>query len=59
MYDTLLSGPDGSFSCQAEEWDKSEEGVQFLQVVVAGLGAQWMQKFFNNEETKDFMVINL
>ena len=59
MYDTLLSGPDGSFSCQGDEWDKTEEGVQFLQVAIAGMGAQWMQKFFNNEETKDFMVFNL
>jgi len=59
MYDTLLAGPEGSFSCQGDSWDGSNSGVHFMQVVIAGIGAQWMQRWFNKEEVKSFMVVNV
>jgi len=58
MYESLLSGSDGSFSCQGDSWNGTNEGVQFMQVVVAGLGAQWIQKYFIDEEVYDFKVVN-
>ena len=59
MYDTLLAGPEGSFSCQGDSWDGSNSGVHFMQVVIAGIGAQWIQRLFNEEEVKSFMVVNV
>lgn len=59
MYDTLLAGPDGSFSCQGDSWDGTNKGVQFMQIAIAGVGAQWVQRYFNGEEVKDFMVMNV
>ena len=59
MYDTLLAGPEGSFSCQGDSWDGSNSGVHFMQVVIAGIGAQWIQRWFNEEEVKSFMVVNV
>jgi len=59
MYDTLLAGKDGSFSCQGDSWDGTNKNVHFMQVVIAGIGAQWIQRFFNDEEVKDFMVVNV
>ena len=53
-YDTLLSGPDGSFSCQGDAWDGSNEAVHFMQVAVAGIGAEWIQRWFNDEEVNGF-----
>jgi len=58
MYDMLLAGKDGSFSCQGDSWDGSNKGVHFMQVVIAGLGAQWIQRWFNDEEVQDYMVVN-
>jgi len=58
MYDTLLAGPSGSFSCQGDSWDGSNKGVHFMQIAVAGLGAQWVQRYFNDEQVKDYMVVN-
>ena len=60
MYDTLLAGDDSrSFSCQGDSWDGSNKGVHFMQVAIAGLGAQWTQRFFNGEEVKDYAVLNM
>ena len=59
IYDTLLAGKDGSFSCQGDSWDGTNKNVHFMQVVIAGIGAQWIQRFFNDEEVKDFMVVNV
>ncbi len=59
MYDTLLAGDDRSYSCQGDSWDGTNKNVQFLQIAIAGMGAQWAQKFFNDEELKDFMMVNL
>ena len=59
MYDTLLAGPEGSFSCQGDSWDGSNSGVHFMQTAIAGIGAQWIQRWFNDEQVKSFMMLNV
>jgi len=60
MYDMLLAGEERSFSCQGDSWNGSNEGVHFMQVAIAGMGAQWIQRWFqNNDEVKDYMVVNV
>tara|TARA_R100000426_G_scaffold25913_2_gene21810 strand:+ start:74 stop:634 length:561 start_codon:yes stop_codon:yes gene_type:complete len=59
MYESLLAGKDGSFSCQGDSWDGSNKGVHFMQVAIAGMGAQWIQRYFNDEEVCDFKVVNV
>ena len=59
MYDTLLAGPEGSFSCQGDTWDGSNQNVHFMQVVAAGMGAQWIQRFFAGDDVGDFKVVNV
>ena len=59
MYDTLLTGPDGSFSCQGDSWNGSAKAVHFMQVVAAGMGAQWIQRWFNGEDVAGYKVENL
>jgi len=59
MYDTVLTGPEGSFSCQGDSWDGSTKGVHFMQVVAAGMGAQWVQRWINGEDVIPYMVVNL
>tara|TARA_R100000353_G_scaffold50505_1_gene40062 strand:- start:23750 stop:24307 length:558 start_codon:yes stop_codon:yes gene_type:complete len=59
MYDMLLAGEEGSFSCQGDSWDGTNKGVHFMQVAIAGLGAQWSQRFFNGEEVKEYTVLNM
>jgi hypothetical protein len=59
MIDTLLTGPEGSFSCQAENWNGSSRNIDMLHIVMAGIGAQWMQKWFNNEKVNEYMVMNI
>jgi len=57
FYNTFTSGPDGSFSCQGNDWDGKAEGVKFMQVVIAGYGAQWMQNYFiGNYVAKHFSI---
>ena len=58
-YDTLLAGPDGSFSCQGDSWDGSKEGIHFMHSVIASIGAQWMQRWFAGESVNPFMVVNV
>ena len=59
MYDTLLAGPEGSFSCQGDSWDGSYQNVHFMQVVAAGMGIQWIQRFFAGDDVGDFKVVNV
>ena len=59
LYNTLLAGPEGSFSCQAGDWDGSGANVNLMNAMIAGAGAQWIQKYFNDEETKPFMTFNI
>ena len=58
MYDTLVACPSGSFSCQGDSWDGTNKGVQFMQIAIAGIGAQWVQRWFNGEDVKEYMVMN-
>ena len=59
MYDMLLAGKDGSFSCQGDSWDGTNKAVHFMQVAIAGMGAQWIQRYMNEEEVCDFKVVNV
>ena len=59
MYDMLLAGEEGSFSCQGDSWDGTNKGVHYMQVAIAGLGAQWIQRWFNGEEVREYMVVNV
>ena len=59
--DTLLAGPEGSFSCQGENFNETNnrKDLHFTHAAIAGIGAQWVQRWFNGEEVKDKMVINI
>ena len=59
MYDTMLAGPDGSFSCQGNSWDGSTSGIHWLHVAIAGMGAEWTQRWFNDEPVNGFAVVNV
>ena len=58
LYATFTSGPDGSFSCQGDSWDEEAKGVHFMQVCIAGYGAQWIQRWFNGEDVQKHFRIN-
>jgi molybdopterin/thiamine biosynthesis adenylyltransferase len=58
LYTTLTTGPDGSFSCQGDNWDRSNQGVHFTHVAVAGYGAQWVQRFFSGDYTPKHIVVS-
>ena len=55
----LLSGPDGSFSCQGTSWDGGEANLHFTHVGVAGLGAEWIQRWFNKEDTFKHKLVGI
>lgn len=59
--DTFLAGPDGSFSCQGENFNETNDAkdLHFTHVAIAGIGAQWVQRWNNGDELKDKMVINI
>ena len=59
LYDTLVACPEGSFSWQGDSWDGSNQSVHFMQVVAAGMGAQWIQRFFAGDDVGDFKVVNV
>jgi hypothetical protein len=59
MYDTMLAGPDGSFSCQGDSWDGSSKGLHFMHIAIAGMAAEWIQRWFNGESVNDFAVVNV
>jgi hypothetical protein len=59
MYDMLLAGDDRSYSCQGDSWDGTNKNVHFMQVAIAGLGAQWIQRWFNEEQVREYMVVNV
>ena len=58
LYTTFTSGPDGSFSCQGDSWEKDAKGVHFMQVCIAGYGAQWIQRWFNDEHVEKHFRVN-
>ena len=59
--DTFLAGPDGSFSCQGESFGKTldTKDIHFTHVAVAGMAAQWMQRWFNDENIFDKRIVNI
>ena len=59
LCDTFLTGPKGSFSCQGEADTDNKGNIHFTHTAIAGIGAQWIQRWFNEEEVKDKMVINI
>ena len=58
---TLLAGPEGSFSCQGEDWDGSPEGINLTHIAIAGMASQWIQRWFEGgeENVADKMVVNI
>ena len=59
QWETMLAGPEGSFSCQGNSWDGSNKNVHFMQVAIAGMAAEWIQRWFNNEDVGLFKVVNV
>jgi len=60
LMDTMLSGPEGSFSCQGSDWDGRPEGIDTMHIAIAGVATQWVQKWFNdNDGVVDKMVMNI
>ena len=60
MMDTLLIGEEGSFSCQAQSWDGSAKDINCMNMVIASMGVQWIQRWFNdNEDVTDMKMVNL
>ena len=60
MYDVVLAGPDGSFSCQGDSWKGKKEGLHFTHVAIAGMAAEWMQRWFVDEnDVADYKVVNI
>ena len=58
--DTLLAGPEGSFSCQGTDWEGEAEGIDAMHIAIAGAATQWIQKWFNdNNDVIDKMVMNI
>ena len=59
--DTFLTGPEGSFSCQGENYNETNDpkDLHFTHVAIAGIGGQWVQRWNNGDELKDKMVINI
>ncbi len=55
----LTNGPDGNFSCQGDEWDKSNAGVHFTHVAIAGMGAQWVQRYFAGDKTHTHLRLSI
>lgn len=61
LSDTFLSGPTGSFSCQGEDFNNSKntKDLHFTHVAIAGVGAQWIQRWFNGDEVTDKLFLNI
>jgi len=60
LVDDLLAGAEGSFSCQGGEWDGSPEQVNCMQIAIAGVATQWIQRWFiDNDNVADKMVLNV
>ena len=60
MYDTVLAGPNGSFSCQGNEWDGKSAGFHYIHVAIAGMAAEWVQRWYvNKDDVGDYKVVNI
>ena len=40
-------------------WDKSNAGVHFTHVAVAGYGAEWIQRYFNGEDVHKHIQVSM
>ena len=59
LADTVLIGPEGSFSCQGDNWDGKSKNLHYMHIAIAGMGAEWVQRWFNDEEVEAFKVVNV
>jgi len=60
LMDSMLEGPEGSFSCQGTDWEGEAEGIDAMHIAIAGAATQWIQKWFNdNDDVIDKMVMNI
>jgi|TARA_B100001939_G_C16920523_1_gene609105 molybdopterin/thiamine biosynthesis adenylyltransferase len=60
LMDAFLAGQEGSFSCQATDWDGSAKDINCMNIAIAGVAAQWIQRWFNNkDDVIDKMVLNV
>tara|TARA_R110000787_G_scaffold99401_2_gene203951 strand:- start:46 stop:621 length:576 start_codon:yes stop_codon:yes gene_type:complete len=60
LMDTMLSGPEGSFSCQGTEWDGSAEDINCMHIAIAGAATQWIQRWWqNHDDVADKLVMNI
>lgn len=55
----LNVGPDGSFSCQGNDWDGNTDGIHFTHVAIAGMGAQWVQRYFAGDSVKTNIQLSI
>ena len=60
MFDVVLAGPDGSFSCQGDTWEGDKSGLHFTHVCIAGMAAEWIQRWFvDNDDVSNYKVMNI
>tara|TARA_R100000781_G_scaffold9994_1_gene9685 strand:+ start:5019 stop:5594 length:576 start_codon:yes stop_codon:yes gene_type:complete len=59
MADSLLEGPDGSYSCQAGDWAGKAKGVNLTHTIIAGMGAQWLHRYLNGDEVIEYMMVSI
>tara|TARA_R110002050_G_scaffold75215_2_gene161345 strand:+ start:19431 stop:20006 length:576 start_codon:yes stop_codon:yes gene_type:complete len=59
MADTLLEGPDGSYSCQAGDWAGKATGVNLTHAIIAGMGAQWTHRHLNGDKVTEYMMVSI
>ena len=59
MADSLLEGPDGSYSCQAGDWAGKAKGVNLTHTIIAGMGAQWLHRYLNGDEVVEFKMVSI
>ena len=57
----IQTGPEGSFSCKGADFGETGEtkALHFTHVAIAGYGAQWIQRWFNEEKVADKIIINV
>jgi molybdopterin/thiamine biosynthesis adenylyltransferase len=58
LFVELSNGPAGSFSCQGNDWEGKKESLHFIHVAVAGVGAEWIQRWFNEEQVFKHKLVN-
>ena len=60
LVDSLLSGPEGSFSCQGQDWDGSATSMNTMHMAIAGIASQWIQKWWNDhDDVADKIIMNV